>query len=568
MATPLDAVEYGAGDVAPTEPVDTSSLPVSTPASAVPGVDSDALQSQPLNGGQPLAPDNTAAAAPPKPSYWRNVLHGALAGMEQGGGVGALIGAVDPNLAIGAKNDKIAARQAKAHFLSLQAAHQYLQNESDQHQMSMWPESLQLERAKIDAPVIEANSRMGIQPVDAVDIPRDANGQIEPDAFNKARAEMLNRLAQKYQGKGGIPPSIHFLNTSSSLLAYDSNAPGDLAKKIEAGNLVAAAMGQPATAPETLMNRGITSNTDRTKFLSSPMTFWNPVVKGSNGLAQKSNADSLIAQYQGYLRLNSMLPDTDPRKAPARQMLMGTIAHLQNQQAQATTAWHEQNAEKIREGEAVADARYRELNKTKYMPKLGADGLSHNYLWDEKTGSYDIDNGVATTGTQGSRMAAAAASMAISNDAIQLVADNADKLGKLSDYYQNKALNTPISDPTLSKIAAVLSSVAAMQAGVHQFRGMNVHDTFLAIIGGLQKNPDAIVSSLQGLNMTARAINPALRPGFRATPARTQHNHNQEPNNSLAGKTFSISKFLSTHKGANAADVRAQAAKAGMKVVP
>lgn len=564
MATPsnpLDAVQAGPEDVTSPTPVDVSPDAIAGPqpdvAGGVPAADVPNTQ-----GDNP-----TAAAMPPKPSFWKNILHGALAGLEQGGGVGAAIGAVDPKLAIEAKQREVDVANTRAHFLSLQAAHQYLQNEMDQHTMSMWPESLQMERAKIDAPVIEANARMGIQPVGAVDIPRDENGRIDPAAFNKARVTLLTSLRQKYPN--GIPASVHLLNTSDSLLAYDANAAGDLAKKVEAGNLVTAAMGQGPTDLSTLQNRGVTSPADRTKFLSAPLTFWNPVVKGSNGLAQKASADSLLGQYTGYLRLNAMLPDTDPRKAQARQMLMGTIAYLQKQHDQAAAAWHDENAIKLQQGEKIADARYRELNKTKYMPKLGADGLAHNYLWDEQTGQYDIDQGVSTTGSQGSRMAAAAASMMISNDAIQLVADNADKLGVLADYVKGSptALNSPIADPTLAKVQAVLSSVAAMQAGVHQFRGMNVHDTFLSIIGGLQKNPDAIVSSLQGLKMTAAAINPALRPNFKPTPSQKTK---APKNNPLAGKTFSISKFMSDprHKGANPAEVRAAAMKAGMKVVP
>ena len=560
---PLDAVQFGPNDVASPTPVDASPDAVAGPQPDVAG----GLQPDEVPNTQGDNP--TAMAAPPKPSFWKNILHGALAGLEQGGGPGAVIGAIDPKLAIEAKERKLDVANSRKIFASAQAAHQVLQNEMDQHTMSMWPESLQMERAKIDAPVIEANSRMGIQPVGAVDIPRDANGRIDPGAFNKARVTLMKSLEQQYPN--GIPASIHFLNTSDSLLAYDANAPGDLAKKMEQGNLVSAAMGQPPTSMETLQNRGITSNADRTKFLSAPLTFWNPVVKGSNGLAQKASAENLIGQYQGYLRLNSMLPDTDPRKAPAQKMLMDTIAHLQNQEAQATQAWHDQNAEKLKNDEKVADARYRELNKTKFMPKIGADGLIHNFLWDEQNGAYDIDQGIGATGSQGSRMSAAAASAAISNDAIQLITDNADKLGKLADYYQDKALDTPIADPKLSQIKTVLSSVAAMQAGVHQFRGLNVHDTFIKLIGSLYKNPDAIVSSLQALNMTAAAINPALRPGFNPNPGSPRHNAPPQNNaNNLAGKTFSISKFMSDprHKGANPAAVRAAALKAGMKVIP
>lgn len=174
---------------------------------------------------------------------------------------------------------------------------------------------------------------------------------------------------------------------------------------------------------------------------------------------------------------------------------------------------------------------------------LGDDNRAHIMERDPQTGKYSIDRGVApptygqiapslktidvldpdtglptvetlggqklgvsATGAFGHEAAQAGAVQRAGTDLISDIKANKDKLGQISTWVEKYGLNTPIADPTLAKLQAELGTFAALQPAMHGFRGGNALDTFEKIIGGLQKNPDATIASIEGILKTSSEI--------------------------------------------------------------
>lgn len=133
---------------------------------------------------------------------------------------------------------------------------------------------------------------------------------------------------------------------------------------------------------------------------------------------------------------------------------------------------------------------------------------------DPKTGLPTVQTlsgtkiGTSATGAYGHEAAQAGIVQRAGADLISDIQANREKIGTLTAWVKKYGLNTPIADPTLAKLQAELGTFAALQPAMHGFRGTNAIDTFQNIIGGLQKNPDATIASIQGILRTAGAINP------------------------------------------------------------
>jgi hypothetical protein len=76
---------------------------------------------------------------------------------------------------------------------------------------------------------------------------------------------------------------------------------------------------------------------------------------------------------------------------------------------------------------------------------------------------------------------------------------NREVLGKLSSYYKQWLSGTPVSDPKASQMMAELMSFAATQPALHAFRSTNAMEAFEKIIGGLAKDPDSTIATIQGM---------------------------------------------------------------------
>lgn len=142
---------------------------------------------------------------------------------------------------------------------------------------------------------------------------------------------------------------------------------------------------------------------------------------------------------------------------------------------------------------------------TIFNPQTGFDEVMQ---YNPDTGRYDIPAGVSGQGQQGSRMSAAAAGQRAADDLIKEIKAHKDELGSLTTWVEKYGLDTPIADPDLAGIQASVASYAALQPVIHGFRGTNALDTFEKIIGGLQKDPDATIASIQGMQGITKAILP------------------------------------------------------------
>lgn len=139
-----------------------------------------------------------------------------------------------------------------------------------------------------------------------------------------------------------------------------------------------------------------------------------------------------------------------------------------------------------------------EMLSTKTIEKLGNDGVMHRFGWNNRTQNYDFDQGPAPTGTAAHQIFQGAA---VENFGPQVIADlqaNREVAGKLSSYWKQWLVGTPIGDPKASEIMSELLSYAGTQPALHQFRSTNAMEAFEKIIGGLAKNPDATIASIQG----------------------------------------------------------------------
>jgi hypothetical protein len=112
------------------------------------------------------------------------------------------------------------------------------------------------------------------------------------------------------------------------------------------------------------------------------------------------------------------------------------------------------------------------------------------------------------SGATAGRMQQGQAIQRAGDDLIKDIDTNRAKLGNLTDYWQQMTNGTPISDPTLSGLQAELASFAALQPAAHGARGLQAIQAFEKMIGGIPKNPDALISSIKGIQKTIGALQP------------------------------------------------------------
>lgn len=89
---------------------------------------------------------------------------------------------------------------------------------------------------------------------------------------------------------------------------------------------------------------------------------------------------------------------------------------------------------------------------------------------------------------------------------IEEIGANKGKFGNMQAIFNSAFLRTPIADPTSARLAAELASFAALQPKLHGFRGQQAMDEFERMIGGLPKNPDALIESIRGIQNTAGMV--------------------------------------------------------------
>jgi hypothetical protein len=89
---------------------------------------------------------------------------------------------------------------------------------------------------------------------------------------------------------------------------------------------------------------------------------------------------------------------------------------------------------------------------------------------------------------------------------IASIEKNRGKVGNLGSYWNQATNNTPISDPDTAGLMTQIATFAALQPGLHGFRGGNAMKEFEKIIGGVPKNPDALIASIKAIQGTAKIM--------------------------------------------------------------
>jgi hypothetical protein len=144
--------------------------------------------------------------------------------------------------------------------------------------------------------------------------------------------------------------------------------------------------------------------------------------------------------------------------------------------------------------------------QTHNVELLGDDNVMHRFQFNPQTQRFDRDMGAAPTGQAAHQIFQAGA---IEDLAPKVIADiNAHReiLGQLSSYYKQWLAGTPVSDPVASQMMGELMSLAAMQPALHAFRSSNAMESFEHLIGGLAKDPDSTIATIQGLLKTPQAF--------------------------------------------------------------
>ncbi len=98
---------------------------------------------------------------------------------------------------------------------------------------------------------------------------------------------------------------------------------------------------------------------------------------------------------------------------------------------------------------------------------------------------------------------------------IHHIEQNKDLLGNLGSYWKQFTNQTPIADPTAAFLMAQLASFAALQPALHGFRSHQALREFENIIGGIPKNPDALIAAIKGIQETAGIVTKVGKGGGR-----------------------------------------------------
>lgn len=150
---------------------------------------------------------------------------------------------------------------------------------------------------------------------------------------------------------------------------------------------------------------------------------------------------------------------------------------------------------------------------TKIATFIGPDGVPRDYLWDQETKTYDKPLGLSASNAYGHEAAQAGVVTRAGEDLIQSIEANKQLMGNPQAIIQSAILGTPWADPATAGLRAQIATFAALQPSMHGFRGQQALNEFEKIIGGIPKNPDALIASIRAIEKTAGAVNPGLNQG-------------------------------------------------------
>jgi hypothetical protein len=159
--------------------------------------------------------------------------------------------------------------------------------------------------------------------------------------------------------------------------------------------------------------------------------------------------------------------------------------------------------------------------QTHTVELLGEDNVMHRFQYNPTSGSFDKDMGPAPTGQAAHQIFQAGAIEKLVPQIVSDINAHREVLGKLSSYYKQWLSGTPIADPIAAQMMGELMSLAATQPALHAFRSTNAMQGFENMIGGLAKDPDATIATINGLMKTPEAFTSLpQRGGGAGGPAR------------------------------------------------
>lgn len=202
-----------------------------------------------------------------------------------------------------------------------------------------------------------------------------------------------------------------------------------------------------------------------------------------------------------------------------------------------------------------------QMLQSKTTELLGDEGVQHRFQYNPKTGRYDQDMGANPTGQAAHQIFQGAAIEKLAPQIVEDINSNRKILGSLPSYYKEWTSGTPVADPAAAQLMTELMSFAAMQPALHAFRSTSALDAFEKMIGGLAKNPDATIATINGLLKTPEAFTGLpKKPGSPSTPQ-------QPPGGAPFKVKLSDAMALPQNKGLSEAQVEADVKKHGGEVV-
>jgi len=121
--------------------------------------------------------------------------------------------------------------------------------------------------------------------------------------------------------------------------------------------------------------------------------------------------------------------------------------------------------------------------------------------------------GPSGTGAYAHEEAQAGAVQRAGGDLINEINAHRNKMGSMRAIIESAILGTPWADPETAGLRTQIGTFAALQPSMHGFKGMNAVNHFIALLGGIPNNPDALIKSIQAISRTSGAINPNLGGG-------------------------------------------------------
>lgn len=338
----------------------------------------DAGQSTPQGPAQPpAAPPSAAAPSQPpaptaKPSKWANVVKGALAGLEEGGVVGAVGGALDPQRAQAARKNTMTRDQASAdqaaadvRFKDQQSAYYAQMTNIDALKTQHLPEEFkQTAEENAQKRVQFDQEHLGTQ---YQAIPNT------PDNFQQYLSTQTASQGGASLGRPIVSPTTIYIPKT------DGGTDTDPVKKFQMVQSMATAIGVASPDRSTYFGLKPQQRQAALKPIENVFHGFNP----DGSAIPYEKLPGAISRMQTAVQQYTAQPGADKTVVD---QLKATVADLQNQKAAGDSHEAEKNAAKTKVGTDIAEARGRSMANNRIIPVLDENG---NLVLDRSKSAMD-----------------------------------------------------------------------------------------------------------------------------------------------------------------------------------